>query len=137
MTAKSAKKSAKPKAEKAAGQNISQSDVTSHSPKKPSAKAAAAPAANSQGIARSVGPEYYFFVVDGRPLKNLLELADAMEEMTDEAFSHHVTETKNDFAKWVHDVFDDEELAIKLGQSKTRHHHQLVILKHLVRRLLP
>jgi hypothetical protein len=108
---------------------------------KPSAKTASSKAAAStsgkQGIARSVGPEYYFFVVDGRPLKNLLELADSMEEMTEEAFKHHVTETKNDFAKWVHDVFGDEELAIKLGQSKTKHHHQLVILKHLVRRLLP
>jgi hypothetical protein len=101
-----------------------------------SAKAAASPA-GKQGIARNVGPEYYFFLVDGRPLKNLLELADSMEEMTEEAFKHHVTEAKNDFAKWVHDVFGDEELAIKLGQSKTKQHHQLVILKHLVRRLLP
>jgi hypothetical protein len=116
-------------------------DAKPKSPTKPSTKPAsskaAASSAKKQSIARSVGPEYYFFLVDGRPLKNLLELADAMEEMTEEAFKHHVTETKNDFAKWVHDVFGDEELAIKLGQSKTKNHHQLVILKHLVRRLLP
>ena len=133
MTTKLAKKSAKSKSEKAPRQR----NVKSKSPKKPSVKAAAAHPPERQGISRNVGPEYYFFLVDGRPLKNLVELADAMEEITDEAFNHHVTEAKNDFAKWVHDVFGDEELAIKLGQSKTRHHHQLVILKHLVRRLLP
>lgn len=86
-------------------------------------------------IARSVSPEYYFFLSDGRPLKNLLELADAMEEMTDEIFHHHVDEHKNDFARWVNDVMGDEELAIKLGHAKTRASHQLIILKHMIRRL--
>lgn len=86
-------------------------------------------------IARSVGPEKYFFLADGRPLKNLLELSDAMEEITDDIFHHHVNEHKNDFAKWVAEVFEDEELSIKLGHSKSRAQHQLIILKHMVRRL--
>jgi hypothetical protein len=87
-------------------------------------------------IARSVGPENYFFLADGRPLKNLLELADALEEMTDEIFQHHVNEHKNDFAKWVSEVFGDEELALKLGHTKTKASHQLIILKHIIRRLI-
>ena len=87
-------------------------------------------------IVRSVSPEYYFFLADGRPLKNLLELADALEEMTDEIFQHHVNEHKNDFAKWASEVFNDEELALKLGHAKSRAHHQLIILKHLIRRLI-
>jgi hypothetical protein len=87
-------------------------------------------------IVRSVGPEMYFFLADGRPLKNLLELADALEEMTDEIFQHHVNEQKNDFAKWVSDVFGDEELALKLGHAKSKAHHQLIILKHIIRRLI-
>lgn len=87
-------------------------------------------------IARSVGPEKYFFLADGRPLKNLLELADSLEEMTDEIFQHHVNEHKNDFAKWASEVFGDEELAIKLSHSKSRTQHQLIILKQIIRRLI-
>ena len=107
--------------------------------KKPSAqstkKQAETPGPSGKDIARHVGPEQYFFLSDGRPLKSLLELADAFEDMTDDIFKHHVTDAKNDFAKWVQDVFGDEGLAIRLGQSKSRQQHQLIILKHLVRRL--
>jgi hypothetical protein len=90
----------------------------------------------SKDVAKSVGPEQYFFLSDGTPLKNLLELASALEDMTDEVFGHHVSEHKNDFAKWANDVFNDEELAIKMGHTKSKHQLQIVILKHLVRRLM-
>lgn len=89
----------------------------------------------NDSITRKLEPEFYFYLSDGRPLKSLLELSDAIEEMDDEVFSHHVTRHKDDFAKWVSEVFKDEELALKLGRSKTRQGHQLIILKHLVRRL--
>jgi hypothetical protein len=86
-------------------------------------------------IIRKLDPKFYFYLSDGRPLKSLLELADAIEEMDDDVFHHHVSQDMDDFAKWVSDVFQDEELAIKLGRSKSRHTHQIAILKHLVRRL--
>ncbi len=89
----------------------------------------------ADGLLRKLEPEYYFYLSDGRPVKSLLELADALEEMDDNVFSHHVSLHNDDFAKWVSEVFNEDELAIKLGQSKSRQKHQLIILKHLVRRL--
>ncbi len=86
-------------------------------------------------LIRKLEPEFYFYLSDGRPLKSLLELSDALEEMDDSVFYHHVTQHSDDFAKWISEVFHEEELAIRLGNSKAKHKHQLIILKHLVRRL--
>jgi hypothetical protein len=44
-------------------------------------------------------------------LHNLQELADALDIMTQETFSHHVSETKNDFAVWLHDILGETELS--------------------------
>lgn len=104
---------------------------------KPRKKRAAPVKKKSGGKARlrNSGPDCRFYLADGRQLGNLLELADALENMDETLFSQHVDQYRNDFAKWVYDVFHDEELAIKLGNSKSRQEHQLMILKHLVRRL--
>ena len=45
-----------------------------------------------------VKPEKYFFLADGRILKNLRELALRLDEFSDELFRSHVNPDKNDFA---------------------------------------
>jgi hypothetical protein len=90
---------------------------------------------NKKRLLEDVTPENYFVLSDGRPLKNLIELSDALEEMNDDVYGHHVTEDKNDFARWVHDVFGDEELSLHLGATKSKSKQQLIILRYLVRRL--
>jgi hypothetical protein len=62
-------------------------------------------------------------------IKNLSELAEAFEVMSDESFSHHVSETKNDFAAWVKDVLHDEELSNKLIGVSDKH-KALQLVKH-------
>ena len=111
--------------------------TTKHATVKKEAKPKAPKKGKNTEIAKHVEPDRYFFLADGRPIKSLLELADALEDMSDDVFSHHVNPDKNDFARWVQDVFCDEDLAIKLGQSKSKEQNQLIILKHLVRRLTP
>ena len=59
-----------------------------------------------------------FWVNDGRVLKNLNELCDALMNMSDETFAYHVNDEKNDFAKWVDEVLNDPELAKKLKKCK-------------------
>ena len=85
---------------------------------------------------KNTKPEHYFILFDGRPLRNLLELAEAMDEMTDEMFHHHVNDFRNDFATWTKDVFKEIELAEKLHKLKSKEKHQIEILKHLVKRLI-
>ena len=81
-------------------------------------------------------PESNCFVLcNGKPVKNVKELADIMEEIEDHVFSYHVTADKNDFATWVKDIFQDVELAQKLAGVKDKKHMQLVLYKHIVHKL--
>ncbi len=64
-------------------------------------------------------PEKCFWACDGQVLKNLGELAGAIEKMSDDVFNYHVTKEKNDFANWVSDVFGEEKLAAELKKAKT------------------
>lgn len=66
-----------------------------------------------------VAPEKAFWVRDGQVLKNLKDLAVALEKMSEATFKYHVTKEKNDFTKWVKDVFGDEKLAKELSTAKT------------------
>lgn len=90
-------------------------------------------AAKPKTKVKNAKPKHYFFLLDGRPLRNLLELVESMDEMTDEIFYHHVNEFKNDFATWTRDVFEEIELAEKLDNVKDKQRHQVEILKHMIR----
>lgn len=68
----------------------------------------------------TVPEEYVFWCHDGRILRNMKDLAEALEIMSDETFSHHVNAEKNDFANWVRDIIKDEKLARDLSRSNDR-----------------
>ena len=65
-------------------------------------------------------PEQCFWVNNGPILKNMEELANALPELNDEAFHHHVNNEKNDFSSWVKDVIGDQKLANDLLSSKSK-----------------
>ena len=65
-------------------------------------------------------PEQCFWVNNGPIVKNLEELANAMPQMSDETFKHHVSNEKNDFSAWVNDVVGDKKLANDLLSSKNK-----------------
>ena len=80
--------------------------------------------------------EHHFMVADGRKLKNIVELADALETMSEEIFRHHANELKNDFSSWVKDVFYDHSLAEDISRSRNRLEAQIAILRRLVKELM-
>ena len=80
--------------------------------------------------------EHHFVVADGRKLKNILELADALETMSEEIFRHHSNELKNDFSSWVKDVFYDHSLAEDISRAKNRLETQIAILRRIVKELM-
>jgi len=61
-----------------------------------------------------------FYCIDGRVVKNLLELELALKEMSEETFCYHSNETKSDFSNWVKDVIGDEKLSRDLQKSAGR-----------------
>lgn len=86
-------------------------------------------------LVRNIGqaPQDKRFVLkDGRLLKDFVEMAHALEHMSDDVFNHHVNAYKNDFRNWVRDIFGDKELAAAIEKAKTRAEMQLAVLKHIV-----
>jgi len=65
--------------------------------------------------------EFHSFKYDkGQQMNSLQDLADALENMKDEVFNHHVTEERNDFSEWVGLVLKDVWLAIHLLHHNTK-----------------
>jgi len=65
-------------------------------------------------------PEQCFWVNNGPILKNLEELANALPDMSNEIFHHHVNKEKNDFSSWVRDIIGDNKLANELQGSRSK-----------------
>ena len=80
--------------------------------------------------------EHHFVVADGRKIKNIIELADALETMSEDIFRHHVNDFKNDFSAWVKDVFYDHSLAEDISRARSRLETQIVVLRRLVKELM-
>lgn len=68
---------------------------------------------------REAGPEQCFWVCTGQIAKNLKEMADVLETMSKEVFTYHANIEKNDFAKWIFEVFGEEKLAKEVSKAKT------------------
>jgi hypothetical protein len=76
--------------------------------------------------------EHYFILCNGQPVKNVKELADALERLEDDVFNHHVTFDRNDFATWIKDIFKDTKLAEDLAAVKDKNNMRIVLYKHLL-----
>lgn len=72
-----------------------------------------------------------FYLRDGRTLYDAVGLLNAVETMSDEVFDSHVTPYKNDFAKWLRDVFNEIELAQLLEQARTKEKTKDILLRYL------
>ena len=83
---------------------------------------------------KAVSPENYFFTADGRIIKNLIQLADTLDGITDEVFFHHVTDERNDFSNWIREVLEEPRLADQMVEIKDPMRTQVVVLKFLVKK---
>ena len=68
----------------------------------------------------NVPAEHAFVLLNGPKINNLYELAEALENIKETSFRHHVTGQKNDFSNWIRDVVGDSELAAKLFTTNNR-----------------
>ncbi|MBI2548589.1 hypothetical protein HYW21_04530 [Candidatus Woesearchaeota archaeon] len=82
-----------------------------------------------------VHEDVHFVLMDGRRLKNLLELVDALDTMGDDIYHHHVNESRNDFYNWIHDVYHEIDLANQILENPGRHHLQKSIMRHMLRKI--
>lgn len=61
-----------------------------------------------------------FRIEGGKDIYDLKGLADALDEISDSSYRHHVSGTRNDFANWVEDVMGDDDLARALRSASNR-----------------
>jgi hypothetical protein len=85
-------------------------------------------------IIKGIKPEFYFKLIDGSEIKNLMELADALHNMSDDVFYYHVNEQRNDFSNWIKDVFKHEKLANEILKSN-KPETESIVLRFLVKEL--
>ncbi|MBR9691195.1 hypothetical protein GOV06_00240 [Candidatus Woesearchaeota archaeon] len=84
-----------------------------------------------------VDPEQYFSLCTGGLIKDINELAFAVEYLSDEELNFHVNEDKNDFSSWIRDIFKEPLLADEISEiSRTgdKKDIQVALLKHLVKK---
>ena len=62
--------------------------------------------------------EHYFYLNNGKKLKNIAELMESLKDMDQDLFSFHVNEQHNDFASWIRNVFGKKELARRINQTR-------------------
>lgn len=79
--------------------------------------------------------QYHFVLASGEKLKDLKELNQALEKMSEEVFKYHVNGEKNDFSTWIKDIFKEDSLANEIKKFNTRIEHQLTVQKHINNKL--
>ncbi|MEM5835042.1 MAG: polysaccharide deacetylase family protein [Candidatus Aenigmatarchaeota archaeon] len=72
-----------------------------------------------------------FWCHDGKVFKNLYELRDGLRNMSNETYSYHANEEKNDFSNWVRDVIKDEKLANNLRKAKSKEEALQIVEKRI------
>ncbi len=75
---------------------------------------------DAEHILRDVKGQKAFQLHMGANINSLKDLAEALDIMSEKTFNHHVSASKNDFAAWVRDVLEDEELAAVIAKCKTK-----------------
>lgn len=75
----------------------------------------------SKKILADVPEEFVFWIHDDGIIKNLKELAEALNTMSDEIYSYHCNSEKKDFSNWVRDIIRDDRLAKELENCPNRY----------------
>jgi len=83
----------------------------------------------------NVPEEKAFYVNDGRMLRNVLELAEALSNMKEKTFKFHVNKNKNDFSEWVRDVVREEKLADEIARLVMKDKIQIAVQKHVIQKM--
>ena len=84
-------------------------------------------------ILENARQENCFYCADGSVIHNLTELEHKLRTMSEQAFRHHVSQSKNDFHNWIRDVFQDYELANQLLRAKTQAESATAVRKHIAK----
>ena len=76
-------------------------------------------------------PGAHLWIHFGPIVGNLKDFLNSLRNMDAETFRYHVNEQRNDFAKWVEDIMQDQGLAKLLQSIKEKKKYVQAVEKHL------
>ena len=85
----------------------------------------------TKSVLNDVSDEHAFWCCDGVIIKNLEGLHNALRNMSNETFHHHINHDKNDFSTWVKEVVGDNSLARQLKKAATRSSMEAKVLQRI------
>lgn len=74
----------------------------------------------TQELLAEVSEDNVFRCCDGKVLRNLKDLSDALSMMTDETYAYHCNGERQDLSNWVRNIIGDVELADDLELATSR-----------------
>ncbi len=83
-------------------------------------------------ILSSTSKEELFHLQNGLEITSVEELKKELKNMPEEVFKHHVNKKKNDFSKWIRDVFKDKQLAEKIKKARNKEEMTRIIEERLI-----
>ena len=84
---------------------------------------------------KSAPEQYHFIVKGGKKLKDIEDLVNALHNMSDDVFKHHVNQYKNDFSTWLKDIFDEHQLSEEIRHIRNKTEMENKILRRLIEEL--
>jgi len=75
---------------------------------------------NARKILSDTPEECMFYCHDGSVFRNIVDLRNGLENISDDTYLFHANNEKNDFSIWVRDIIGDEKLARDLLKSSGR-----------------
>jgi transketolase len=91
----------------------------------------AVPEEHGKLLISELQPDSYFKLHGGGIIRSIPGLTKALLEMSNDIFSHHCNDHKNDFSIWVRDAFKEPILAQNIEKSRTRVGMALAITRWL------
>ena len=79
-----------------------------------------------------VMPEKAFWFCNSTRASNVYQFLDTIEHTDDDVFEYHVT-GKNDFAKWVKDVLEDDRLYALIEHERDKYWFVQKVKRHIAR----
>jgi len=75
---------------------------------------------DAQRVLRHVPDVKRFYCHDGEILNTIYDLKTALDKMHNSTYRHHVTDEKNDFARWVREVLGDDKLSRDIARCQSQ-----------------
>ena len=72
-----------------------------------------------------------FLLSTGTSITNIPDLITNLRDCDEEVFQHHVNTNKNDFAKWLSEVFDEHNLAENIKRTNNKHKIITLLDQHI------